>query len=326
MPPNHLHAPSRLLFITCATLIRLACAQECFYPNGNPTLEPDAPCNDGTGNCCPLNWECLSNGLCYLPNQGYLQRTTCMSALPCPLFNLLTKTRTGTDKNWGPTCAQFCTYEKTAAGNEAILRCRSGVYCCDKNRAAGDCCTDPGFITFSLADGMVVTTIMTVGSDAPPSTLSPISQPSTVQQLSHTESSSTTPSSPTTNAPPASTTSAAYISPAGASGSTSITSSTIVQIPAATGTNTFILQSPPSSTASSSNSNVAKVVAPIVGVGGLILLALVALIAVLKIRSRNQRLLRDGQGHDRYYGQSHDGHYVQGYDGHYGQGYNGDYR
>jgi len=78
MLPNRLHSPSRLLFITCATLVRLACAQECYYPNGNPTLEPDEPCNDGTGNCCPLNWECLNNGLCYLPNQGYLQRTTCM--------------------------------------------------------------------------------------------------------------------------------------------------------------------------------------------------------------------------------------------------------
>src|SRR5579871_1394906 len=97
-----------------------------------------------------------------------LYELPCLSSLLPASFFLLTERRTGTDKNWGSTCAQICTYGKTAAGNEAILRCQSGLYCCDKNRLAGDCCTDPGFITFSLADGQAVATILTINSNAPP--------------------------------------------------------------------------------------------------------------------------------------------------------------
>ena len=95
MPPNRVHALLRLLFVTCATLV---CGQECYYPNGNPTLGPDAPCNDGTGNCCPLNWECLDNGLCYLPNQGYFQRTTCTSSVLFVLFATRQKTNSDADR------------------------------------------------------------------------------------------------------------------------------------------------------------------------------------------------------------------------------------
>lgn len=55
--------------------------QDCFYPNGAPAATDDHPCSsdasDGHSTCCPLNWQCLSNGLCYLENEGYLGRYTC---------------------------------------------------------------------------------------------------------------------------------------------------------------------------------------------------------------------------------------------------------
>lgn len=52
--------------------------QDCFYPNGALAATDDHPCSsDGHSTCCPLNWQCLSNGLCYLENEGYLGRYTC---------------------------------------------------------------------------------------------------------------------------------------------------------------------------------------------------------------------------------------------------------
>ena len=65
----------------------------CYYPNGNPS-SGDIPCSSsGDGPCCPLNWSCESNGLCYLANAGYYGRYTC------------------TDQTWdSPNCPQICTY------------------------------------------------------------------------------------------------------------------------------------------------------------------------------------------------------------------------
>lgn len=49
----------------------------CYYPNGELSTG-DQPCSsDSDSACCPLNWECLSNGLCHLENAGYLGRYTC---------------------------------------------------------------------------------------------------------------------------------------------------------------------------------------------------------------------------------------------------------
>ena len=68
---------------------------QCFYPNGNPSLEEDIPCGTGSAvACCPLNWVCQENGLCYLQNEDYYGRYTC------------------TDKSWGPGCPEICTYSK----------------------------------------------------------------------------------------------------------------------------------------------------------------------------------------------------------------------
>jgi len=66
--------------------------QTCYYPNGD-TSPNDSPCSTEGGACCPLNWECLSNGLCYLEQEDYYERHSC------------------TDKNWDDeNCPNLCTY------------------------------------------------------------------------------------------------------------------------------------------------------------------------------------------------------------------------
>ncbi|KAM0718478.1 hypothetical protein Q7P37_005548 [Cladosporium fusiforme] len=122
----------------------LALAQDCYYPNGD--ISPnDSPCSDDGGACCPLNWECLSNGLCYLENAHYFERHTC------------------TDQNWDdPKCPHMCTYDYTAAGNEAILLCNpddESSWCCDDNRASFNCCEKAGATTFSVSFGTQVAMI-----------------------------------------------------------------------------------------------------------------------------------------------------------------------
>lgn len=66
---------------------------QCYYPNGDPSKSDDQPCSsNGHSACCPLNWECLSNGLCYLENEGYFGRYTC------------------TDQSWqSEGCPNICT-------------------------------------------------------------------------------------------------------------------------------------------------------------------------------------------------------------------------
>lgn len=67
---------------------------KCYYPNGALAATDDHPCSsDGYSTCCPLNWQCLSNGLCYLENEGYLGRYTC------------------TDSAWeSDNCPNICTH------------------------------------------------------------------------------------------------------------------------------------------------------------------------------------------------------------------------
>ena len=74
-------------------------AQSCFYPNGDPSKEDDRPCSSAPGSaCCPLNWECLSNGLCYLESAGFYGRYTC------------------TDKTWQSSgCPNLCTHSRCLA-------------------------------------------------------------------------------------------------------------------------------------------------------------------------------------------------------------------
>lgn len=183
----------------------------CYYPNGDPSIgEIDIPCNtSGDSPCCPDQWQCESNGLCFLENEGYYGRYTC------------------TDQTWqSSSCPQICTHgmfrpvlgrtemkltedvDLTANGNEAVLECTSGSYCCDSNRpelSGGTACCEAGAPKFSLA----ALPLLPLDGDGGNSTLSSEPTPllttteeiptlsSTVAQTSSTPPSST----PTSNTP-----------------------------------------------------------------------------------------------------------------------------
>ena len=151
---------------------------QCYYPSCCLANTDDHPCStDGLSTCCPLNWQCLSNGLCFLPSEGYLGRYTC------------------TDKTWkSDNCPKICLYsmslyslwkivsncvpDGTATGNEAIQKCGSdiGSYCCDTNRPEIGCCQASKDF-FSLPDPYVVATI---GADSPERPLTSQSSRTTV--------------------------------------------------------------------------------------------------------------------------------------------------
>ena len=73
--------------------ITLRQSGSCYYPTGDPS-PGDSPCGSGDATpCCPYQWQCEKNGLCYLENEGYYGRYTC------------------TDQTWSSdNCPQFCTY------------------------------------------------------------------------------------------------------------------------------------------------------------------------------------------------------------------------
>ncbi|KAF2206084.1 hypothetical protein GQ43DRAFT_360937 [Delitschia confertaspora ATCC 74209] len=140
------------------------------YPNGN--LSPshnDMPCSTQEGAaCCPDKWQCLDNGLCYYPPDNLYGRYGC------------------TDQSWkSPYCASnLCTYNMTAAGDEAITQCsgHGNQWCCDGDRVHRDCCTDNSMPFFDLSDGKAYATI---GSGSTPSnapTLATIQGPTSPQE------------------------------------------------------------------------------------------------------------------------------------------------
>ncbi|MCJ1394996.1 hypothetical protein MMC18_007877 [Xylographa bjoerkii] len=272
----HLFAPFWLSIFLSRFVVH---AQDCFYPNGDLSTEGDGPCSSEPGSaCCPLNWECLSNGLCYNPDPSlqWYGRYTC------------------TDRTWqSSNCPQICTHNGTAGGNEAVLECSSGSYCCDANRPDIDnppqlgCCeTSESF--FSLPDGNVISSIgnvpsvTPVGSNAPPPTSAPSSSPvsMTTSPPSSTPKPSSTPTpttltpatSPTTSPTPKSSTTPS-------SPSTSHLTETAIPLPLSSSTMTSP-SSPatttptssesstgaPSSTQAAAPSHLAAVVGPAVGV------------------------------------------------------------
>jgi hypothetical protein len=88
----------RLAVVLSACILQLVCSQSCYYPNGNQvSQEPVGPCSTTEDSiCCPLNWQCLSNNLCYNPTAHIIGRYSC------------------TDKSWGSPCPDFCTQSKSA--------------------------------------------------------------------------------------------------------------------------------------------------------------------------------------------------------------------
>lgn len=118
-------------------------AQNCYYPNGD-LATGDAACSSNGGACCPLNWECESSGLCYLDSADYYGRYTC------------------TDQSWTDgSCPQICTHNNTATGNEAVLQCSDGSWCCDGDRS-WNCCDHDDTDFFPLPQGSQVAFISTV--------------------------------------------------------------------------------------------------------------------------------------------------------------------
>lgn len=145
----------KLSVILCSfrSLHLLVAAQNCYYPNGDLSTT-DAPCSSEEGAaCCPLNWQCLDNGLCYLDNQKFFGRYTC------------------TDQSWQSSkCPGYCTTNKTDFGAQAVLQCSNhgGQYCCDHNRDENNVCCDQNddSLFFALPDGKPTASIATLGAPA----------------------------------------------------------------------------------------------------------------------------------------------------------------
>ncbi|KAL2044675.1 hypothetical protein N7G274_002449 [Stereocaulon virgatum] len=251
----------------------------CYYPNGDLSTAGDRPCNtSGDGPCCPFGWQCESNGLCYLENAGYYGRYTC------------------TDKTWqSSSCPQFCTYDKTAAGDEAILQCSSGSYCCDTNRPTPGCC-DTTTSRFSLAALPILagggTAVGSMGSS--PTSSQAANTPSTSSiPASNTPASAAQSTSLTRSSNPPSSNTAAKVS-------STPTVSVLTQVITESGSPSTLVSSttgnvavPASSTgspaaSSSSSKSLGSVIGPAVGVP-VAVLALMALAFFLFWRRRRSR-------------------------------------
>ncbi|KAG9205423.1 hypothetical protein G6514_008065 [Epicoccum nigrum] len=122
-------AGSPLTWVAVATLAQQVTAQTCYYPNGNIAPSTEKPCSSASGSaCCPDNWQCLDNGLCYYPPDNLHGRYSC------------------TDKNWNsPGCASnLCTYGMSASGGESITQCsnHNNQWCCNADATSVDCCQE----------------------------------------------------------------------------------------------------------------------------------------------------------------------------------------
>ncbi|KAI6799640.1 hypothetical protein KC332_g13909 [Hortaea werneckii] len=208
-------------------LVRQAVAQSCYYPNGD-LAEGMAACSTDGGACCPFQWECLSNGLCYLGNADYYGRYTC------------------TDQSWSnSTCPGLCTQGDTASGNEAILQCADGSWCCDGNRSF-DCCEDADSLFFDLSDGTSIAYISSVPSASATASSSSEDRTETTTTSSYFVSDPTSSSNTETSselaeasptAQPSQTTSSTPITSSSPSPSTTEAPSTITSQALTTGTN-----------------------------------------------------------------------------------------
>nr|OQO23542.1 hypothetical protein B0A51_10930 [Rachicladosporium sp. CCFEE 5018] len=244
-----------------------ALAQNCYYPNGDLSTI-DYPCSSDGGACCPLNWQCLSNGLCYLENENYFERHTC------------------TDRNWGSSCPEFCTYNGTAPGNEAILQCDDNTYCCDWNRVSGNCCNKAA-TSFDLAQG---TQIALISATAPrtPATFS-----AEITSSSATSTAETTSSTPTSTASH----STAQEATTASISTTETSTAVIVFTPTSSGASPItitqvrtLISTPSASALSATAVPAAHSLAPIIGpaVGIPVFLLICALIAFLLFRRRRK--------------------------------------
>jgi len=134
---HHLTMASLLRLITATLLVlafstRLVVAQDCFYPDGSLSTS-DYACTANGGMCCPYQWACLSNGLCYNPTAQIYGTPIAAPSLHVQLTDedVIEGRYTCTDRTWQSTgCPELCTQNNTAAGDEAITQCASGDWCC----------------------------------------------------------------------------------------------------------------------------------------------------------------------------------------------------
>ncbi|KAJ4375516.1 hypothetical protein N0V86_007048 [Didymella sp. IMI 355093] len=131
-----------------AALAQQVVSQTCYYPNGNTAPSTEKACSSASGSaCCPENWECLDNGLCYYPPNDLYGRYSC------------------TDKDWNsPGCASnLCTYNMTVAGGESITQCsnHNDQWCCNGDATHVHCCQEEPEPRpfFNLQDGTAYATI-----------------------------------------------------------------------------------------------------------------------------------------------------------------------
>lgn len=118
------------------------------YPNGNTAPGTEKPCSSEAGSaCCPQDWQCLDNGLCYYPPTKLHGRYSC------------------TDKDWNsPGCpSNLCTYNMTAFGGESITQCsnHNNQWCCNADATSVDCCQEQPEPRpfFNLANGVAYATV-----------------------------------------------------------------------------------------------------------------------------------------------------------------------
>ncbi|KZM19061.1 uncharacterized protein EKO05_0003729 [Ascochyta rabiei] len=131
-----------------AALAQQVLSQTCYYPNGNAAPSTEKACSSAAGSaCCPENWQCLDNGLCYYPPSGLHGRYSC------------------TDKDWNsPGCASnLCTYNMTVGGGESITQCSNhdDQWCCNADATNVNCCKEEPEPRpfFNLQDGTAYATI-----------------------------------------------------------------------------------------------------------------------------------------------------------------------
>ncbi|KAF7195152.1 hypothetical protein HII31_03358 [Pseudocercospora fuligena] len=247
-------------------ILEPASAQNCYYPNGDVSTTDAACSSSGDSACCPNNWECLSNGICYDPTNEYFNRNTC------------------TDQSWESSdCPQYCTANNTAAGNEALKQCDDGSWCCDGDRIHMDCCTmdDPAVI--DVPGWTTVTKITSVPS--PTSVASKTSSSSTTSSSSSSTTTTSSTSDSSSTADSSSTTTEATASDSTSDGPTTSSASA-----AATSSST----DPAASSNGSSSKNLA------IGLGvGIPLLALAAGLGALLLWSRKKKAKQEPPTSDR---------------------------
>ncbi|KAF1926284.1 uncharacterized protein M421DRAFT_94129 [Didymella exigua CBS 183.55] len=189
-----------------AALAQQAVSQTCYYPNGNTAPSTEKACSSASGSaCCPENWECLDNGLCYYAPTGLHGRYSC------------------TDKNWNsPGCASnLCTYNLTVSGGESITQCsnHNNQWCCNGDATNVDCCQEKPEPRpfFNLQDGTAYATIGSNQASSNPTI-------STVTGLATSSSSGSSATSQASSAAAADSSSAAASSVSSSVNTTPITS------------------------------------------------------------------------------------------------------